>query len=164
MGKIRARVWPTPANCAYMAGILDGEGSISLVRAPGKHASDKPWWKIVVTVSSCDEVLIDWISDRWGGTVLKDMDRGETRRLQHRWLDAHARTRAVLEACLPYLVIKRERALKALEVLDIQSTRDGTGRSYSEDQRQRLEELRVWFDEEKRTRSAAARGVKVVNG
>lgn len=151
------------ADNAYMAGILDGEGSISMTRVTGKrNGRPAPWWRVTVSVSSCDRVLIEWIQARWKGVTMWDMDRGPTRRLQHRWVATAGDAGAVLRDCLPYFVIKGERATKALEVRRIQtSERAGYGQHYGEEQRARLAELREWFDNEKRSRSAAARGQEI---
>ena len=116
------------------------------------------YWRITVSVSSCDEVLIDWLKDRYDGNAMRNMDRGPTRRLQHRWQVTGAKARLFLQQVEPYLVIKGERARKAEEVYVIQTEGRKDGAFYSAEQKQRLLDIREWFDNEKKLRSGAARG------
>lgn len=114
------------------------------------------YWRIVVSVSNCDEPLIDWLQNMWAGAVLKGISKGPTRRIQHRWTVVGNDARRVLAECAPYLVVKPHRAAWALEVLSIQANhRKGT--SYDQSTWDRLEEIRGLFDTD-RSRSWSARG------
>lgn len=109
-----------PAKLAYLAGIIDGEGSI----VPYNKSAAKRYWRIVVGNTSED--LIQWLKSNFGGTV---HDRRQSwnswlgeapphQGQRHMWgwyIGRQADVFAILSAVEPYLVIKRGRANVALE-------------------------------------------------
>lgn len=147
----------TNYDAAYAAGVLDGEGSISMTRVGGQ--SRKAYWRIVVAVSNCDLPLVEFLHDRWGGSKLVGMNRGENKRPQHRWTVVGHSARDFLAAVRPYLLVKAERADWAQEVLELQNRPRKAFEPFPEGVRERLAELRGVFDTD-RSRSWAARGRK----
>lgn len=104
---------------AYLAGILDGEGSISLVAYTqvGESRRRKGGYSLAVQVVNRSEELIVWLADRFGGTT-RHRDRGGNRVRIYEW-QVHGRNCGpVLEAALPYLVVKRIHAEIALEFIE----------------------------------------------
>jgi len=89
---------------AYIAGILDGEGSIMFV---------KPTQRWQAKVGMTDEPVIRWLAS-FGGTV----QLGSTpppRKPTWTWAVARRRDlEHLLKATLPYLQVKREKALTAI--------------------------------------------------
>lgn len=87
-----------PMDCAYFAGLLDGEGSISC-----SNPADGPCLFVVIGMN--DRTALDWVADKFGGIVytLKD---GYT----HQWVSAPEMRKSVLEAVLPYLKVKHRQA------------------------------------------------------
>lgn len=138
-------------EAAYLAGIVDGEGSISLTRVKQKGG----YWRVVLTVSSCDKGLIEWCA-RWGGATLFDMDRGPNRRLQHRWTIVGQALRKLLKDIRPYLIIKADRAKWAAEGLDIISQPRKPYTKRNPEDVEKLYKLRQQFDKD-RGRSLSAR-------
>lgn len=138
-------------EAAYLAGIVDGEGSISMTRVGGKrrHA----YWRIVLVVSNCDRELIEWL-EQWGGATMYDMNRGPNKRPQHRWTIVGNALREMLPKIQPFLIIKAERAGWARRVLAIQNTR--TGNKRPPEVVAELNEIRALFDND-RKRSLSAR-------
>src|SRR2546430_9514119 len=110
----------TDTEKAYAGGILDGEGSISMTRVGGKKNDGKAYWRIVVAVTNCDEGLIRWLQDRWRGSVLWNLLKGENHRPQNAWKIVGRQAAAFLEDVQPFVVIKTDRVKWALEVADIQ--------------------------------------------
>lgn len=146
-------------DAAYAAGILDGEGSISMTRVGGQARKEKAYWRIVIAVSNCDLPLVEFMHDRWGGAKMVGMDRGANKRPQHRWTVVGNNARAFLQDVRPHLIVKAERAGWAQEVLDLQGRPRGTYEGFPEGVRERLAELRRMFDAD-RSRSLSARGRK----
>jgi hypothetical protein len=98
---------------AYLAGLIDGEGSIMLV---GRSSAHGPMLR--VNISNTDRRLLDWVAERFGGTV-KVAWRSQqivrpNERVCYAWQRDCRQCRAVLEAALPYLISKRKHALVAL--------------------------------------------------
>lgn len=87
----------------YMAGIIDGEGSVGI----NKHRTGNPLSK--VQVGSADKALIDWIHRRWPGTLSSTV-HNNSNRTQYRWTLAGYKATAFLKSILPYLVLKQDRA------------------------------------------------------
>lgn len=96
-------------NWSYLAGILDGEGTIYI-----GQMSDKRRTFLKVVVTNTDLNLMKWLITNFGGAY-----RGEQRgnyRLIYRWQPKGKKNREkLLLGVLPYLIIKREQALLALE-------------------------------------------------
>lgn len=134
-------------HIAYLAGIIDGEGSISMSRQY-RYGKDKlPYWRITLSVSSCDSKLINWLHEHFGGSIIANMYRGANRRLQHRWSVGGDDLRSFIKSIIPFLIIKKERAQWASEVLDIQNLRKQKAYSpYSDEEKIQLYKLRLKFD------------------
>lgn len=132
-------------DTAYLAGILDGEGSICMTRVAGRKNKLKGYWKIVVSVGNCDKKLIEWLSE-WCGSTLMNMDRGKKKRLQHRWTVVGRDAEFVLSKTLPFLIVKEKRAKWALEVLKIQKEKRVLFTQYPKNVKIRLNNIRRKFD------------------
>jgi hypothetical protein len=94
-------------DIAYLAGLIDGEGTISCssqTLKTGQIALNK-----VLSIFNTNLVLISWITTRFGGVV-------HSRKRKTIWKEEHqvkwpvAEAVKILELTLPYLVIKREQA------------------------------------------------------
>lgn len=99
------------SDIAYLAGILDGEGTVSW-----QKSSDT----LLLCVTNTHEGLIDWLVARCGGSkhreVVSPDRRGDTSRWRPKWRWTLTGYRAsfVLEATLPHMMVKRERGEAAL--------------------------------------------------
>jgi len=111
---------------AYIAGLIDGEGCISI--AP-KH---KPgYYDVRLTISNTSKSLIEWAVTRIGGLFYADHwdysrsnepssnRHPETWKLRSSLIFTSQKARAILHAVLPYLVIKRPQAELALSYFDL---------------------------------------------
>lgn len=87
---------------AYMAGIIDGEGSIVVDRR-GNTVLPQLW--IAQKVSPEGKALMDWMLKTFGGkiTIQKNSHKGV-----YRWFASnHATMLKVLMKCLPFFIVKR---------------------------------------------------------
>ncbi len=97
---------------AYLAGIIDGEGSIFV------HGRTPE-----VSVANTNRALIDELA-RFPGCYIADRTaRGMGTRTCWEWRVGGERAAIVIRTCLPWLIVKRERAL---EVLRFWQTVQGT--------------------------------------
>lgn len=108
--KFRARVkfsyeiHLTPTESAYLAGIIDGEGSIVF--------SDNRYH---LSVGSTDKLLLDWIYDKVGGTVSLKTPGGYRRKPFYQWVRYEAYiVFQILSFIQPYLIIKKAKAQEAI--------------------------------------------------
>lgn len=105
----------TPLEDAYFAGIVDGEGSItiSMYRFRRKCGRSDVNSSIKLYVTSTDMKLIDWIQERYGGKVydkLNDIGHLGTK-ICYRWQAlALKNILDILDKIETFLIIKKEQA------------------------------------------------------
>jgi len=112
------------ADLAYLAGIIDGEGSIYM-RIVNNTVSPR------LQVVNTDERLIDWLQSRYGGKryVVTRMQR-ETHKPLHHWHLGAIASVPLLKMVLPYLVLKREQAELAITAWEGRQPTPTTHRRY----------------------------------
>lgn len=107
---------------AYLAGIIDGEGCFCI------GAGRRQKWGVVnynshLTVGNTDIRLVQWLKENFGGsyyTVNKPTPRNKT---PYVWRLTKKKEQELLTlAILPYLIIKRERAIIFLEFVRLPAT------------------------------------------
>ena len=104
------REW-TVAELAYFAGIIDGEGCLSLTVGKRRANGLSLTRATQLYVGNTDPRVIQWIQSRFGGSVaLRPSPHPERHKPLWRWLCSGANIEPVLRAVLPYLIIKREQA------------------------------------------------------
>jgi hypothetical protein len=105
---------------AYLAGIIDGEGSFSVRTANGNRVYPR------IKITQVDEPFLRGLYEKWGvGTFREYSAEGNplSDRQSHIWrISSKAEVRWVIDGCLPYLRLKRDRALECLEYLDPETT------------------------------------------
>jgi len=96
---------------AYIAGLMDGEGCITIKRQ-GRA--------VQITVTNTDKPVMEWLVQQMGGRLHMDVYKtlaGD--REMWRWqIAAWANCHVFLSALLPYLRIKRAKALEAIAVIE----------------------------------------------
>jgi hypothetical protein len=116
------------ADAAYFAGLIDGEGSIPLVRSLARGSMRYVY--PVVRLANTDMLMIQWVLDRvpFGSHHYVSLLHAGCKDVVHLvWASGHAAV--ILRAVLPYMVVKRERALLALRVVEAgqEAMRDAGG-------------------------------------
>jgi hypothetical protein len=106
----QAKPKPTEAEIAYLAGIIDGEGSICAV-----INNDKKQPSLRVIVEMTDENVIKWIRERFEGQYCLHPRRNPNRKpmYQVKWVGRYAKN--LLRVVTPYLIGKRKQAELALK-------------------------------------------------
>jgi len=112
----------SPEVLAYMAGLFDGEGSISITRKRygTKARTQRVWSGHSVTISVANKSLeaCQLFRDAFGGSI--NTDRRHQRGPVYHWQAAAQIGETALLSLLPYSRIKRERILLALEFRQLQ--------------------------------------------
>lgn len=106
-----------PEILAYLAGIIDGEGTIFLQIDTRNNKNYRTW---SVSVANTDKTLIDWLQSNFGGKVnswANDRPRFGKKQLWRWYLGRKERILPLLSDILPYLIIKREKAEMAVKEL-----------------------------------------------
>ena len=104
----------TEAEIAYLAGIIDGEGSIYIQMRKRTDAIDYfPRFQIVNT----DKKLMDWIHNKFGGNLFTKnrIKHNPKWRTQYEWFTTRKLMDELLELVIPFLICKKEHAKIMLE-------------------------------------------------
>ena len=96
-------VTQTPEQLAYTAGLIDGEGTVSIRRVPGKH-NPRPH----VRIANSSVPLMDWLRATYSGpSIIIERRKPRQSRVTHYMFHIGGFGYLPLyEAFLPYLVIK----------------------------------------------------------
>lgn len=90
---------------AYLAGIIDGEGTVTLVRA---HRNETPCPE--VSVSNTSLPLLKWIQKRVGGIVSSKKTYKSHHTISYVWRLRHDKAICFLNEIKEYLIVKRKHA------------------------------------------------------
>lgn len=103
---------------AYLAGIIDGEGSI-MIQIQGKNKSRKiNYYSIRLLIINTYKPLMDWLLLNFGGNVIK-RKKIENRRLCYVWHSFSFNASNTLEKCLPFLIEKKRHAEIIIEFMKV---------------------------------------------
>ena len=94
-------------DLAYVAGIIDGEGTITVVKN-GQTSS------LRVSVCNTNEWLINWLRFSFGGSVYK-FRKIEKNKQAWQWMLTCRKARDFIVLVMPYLQIKRPQAELAIQ-------------------------------------------------
>lgn len=109
-------IMPTdPALLGYLAGLIDGEGNISIGQTTTAKGQLNPSCSLVVQIANCDIELMDWLLDVVGGSVRTHNHKNKTWRVGYQWQIFGANAEAFLKAIEPQLRIKRRQCEVALK-------------------------------------------------
>lgn len=102
----------SPEQKGYIAGIIDGEGSIGFKR---RHKNPYP----IVVITNTSQLLIDHLQATIGNELLSYKSKRERKRENHQitydLIIVGKNTLPLLKEVLPYLIIKKKRAMLVIE-------------------------------------------------
>jgi hypothetical protein len=101
---------------AYIAGILDGEGCISIIRQVNRHRNSSVWFYLRIRIASNHRGMLEWLQARLGrGTNILRMTAPRPGHRQGWQLDlTHWRAADLLVKLNPFMIIKKSQAELAL--------------------------------------------------
>ena len=104
-------------DLAYVAGIVDGEGSISITSSDRKRSNgiiDK-YYFLSVTVSNTNKPILIWLQSLFGGSLYDKRNYYENCKPVHIWRCASNIALRFLKRIYPYLRIKKLHAEIAMQ-------------------------------------------------
>lgn len=104
---------PEPTTLAYLAGMIDGDGYITIARSTAKG---KDYFAAQVGIAGTRREPHDLAARLFGGAVYCYRPANPRHRPQFQWQRMGKAAVPVIEAVLPYLLIKTDHALLALEL------------------------------------------------
>lgn len=94
----------------YLAGIIDGEGSISIEIQNANTVSRKTdYYSIRLVVINTCKPLLDWIVDNFGGKI-STRKSYINRKQCYNWTLLSHKASDLLKRCIPYMIVKKQRA------------------------------------------------------
>jgi hypothetical protein len=104
------------ADLAWLAGIIDGEGSIFVMRQPRKDRERGINYILRISVDSTDPFMAPACKTIAGGcSIQQSSDRRENCSDRLKWQVNGKQAVRVLEAILPYMRVKKEQAALAVD-------------------------------------------------
>jgi len=114
----------------YLAGFLDGEGSLSLARIHRRHRSTE--YTVRVAVYNSDWAILEGVQRTWGGVLARGSLRDLTWKPVHALIWTNAAAARLLPKVAPHLRVKSRHAAPLLEfdehVRECRRVRDSGGR------------------------------------
>ena len=93
---------------AYLAGIIDGEGTIVIAKQKIREGRKNHLYSLRMQVGNSEKRLIDWLQENFGGSIHIMRERHE--RKFYQWTVGSKDTYKLLKEMKYYLVIKEEQA------------------------------------------------------
>ncbi len=97
----------TNMDAAYIAGLIDGEGSITIAES-GQD------FRLSLTITNTYRPVLEWVQERTGGS-LASRRNDKNRRPIHVLSINNKRVTQILRKIAPYMIIKRQQAQIALD-------------------------------------------------
>lgn len=117
-------------SAEYLAGLLDGEGSLSLARRYHRDRSTE--YSVRVAVYNCDRPVLEAVQKSWGGHLASVGPRHPEWREAHSLIWTNSAAAGVLRALAPHLRVKARHAAALLRfqahVTESARSRDPAGR------------------------------------
>lgn len=101
---------------AYIAGLIDGEGCISIRRCKqGKYVYYKP----MIEVGMVSREPIELLEKTFGNSVWYEIaPSGKRRLICHKWRVTGSKCLPIFQAIMPYLLVKRKQAFIAMSLIE----------------------------------------------
>jgi len=113
-------------DLAYTAGIIDGEGCISICKHSSPTSRYRYRYDLRVDVGMCEELIPMWLYMHFGGNLRNHKGRKPSHRPVYHWQIASKQAQHFLELILPYLKTKRPQAELAITFQKGKSVPRGT--------------------------------------
>lgn len=103
---------------AYIAGLIDGDGSISIIK---ENRASGPKYYPCIQLSNVFEGMIDLLLETFGGSKKVKSRQPHSKKIQHVWnVRGVESCKSVINAILPYLVLKRNQAIHLQKFIECQ--------------------------------------------
>lgn len=123
---------------AYIAGLIDGESTITIGRRRHGKKSKSPWYyQPIISMGNTNRAIVDFIAERYSGWVMARKPSNEKYKEWYQWFIRRDSMIGFLQDILPYLRLKRPQAEIVLQF----PTYRGKGKLRTETERGRQDYL-----------------------
>lgn len=93
---------------SYLAGIFDGEGSVSIIRYRRKQPDEDSvfYYNLRVEMQMTEELIPRLFQNTFGGSIYRQKNKGENRKVSYKWYCASENARGFLMDILPFTILK----------------------------------------------------------
>ena len=116
-------------ECAYLAGILDGEGEIGIHKMTERKSTKGYRHRLEIAITNTCKHILEFVQLRYGGNLHVKQRYSEKHRVCYRWRVEGQTAIAFLKDIYPYLRIKRMQADIAFEFVKTLRTIGGDTRT-----------------------------------
>ena len=97
-----------PLTASYIAGLIDSDGCIQIMK---RKSQSKDQYSLRLSLSQVTDIVPNWLLSKVGGRI--DIVKTYNRDIKNtfRWSIDSVKAKDILQACLPFLVLKQERAM-----------------------------------------------------
>ena len=153
----------TDTEIAYLAGLIDGEGSIMMRRQGSSRGEQRARFRaqlIIAATTSLD--LISWVTERLGNRWYSTPRMSPNHRPAWQFHPTEKQSDRLVERCMPYFVVKVRQAQLYIRYRALQRAlyHKGPNIRWAPENMKALREIRSWFWAE--FRKANARGTESV--
>jgi len=99
---------------AYMAGLIDGEGCISIYRFPSTSRIKRNTYNMILRIGNTSKDMIDWINNNYEGSIHKQK-RDEGYKDSFLWSTGAKSAEKILRKTKRYMVSKKGHVKIALQ-------------------------------------------------
>ena len=93
----------------YVAGFLDGEGSITIAKRKHKDCINNVY-DLRVQVTGTDKIPLEWFKEKFGGSIMLRLNTGLKNKPLYQYCIAARKALKMLVEVYPYLLIKKQLA------------------------------------------------------
>lgn len=105
-------------DCAYAAGLMDGEGCISICWSKPDQEHNWSRYYLKLSITMCDRVSLFWLQEKFGGILRERKWLTEKKpNMKRQWLwslGGGPRVAVFLEKLMPHLKVKKPQAELAI--------------------------------------------------
>lgn len=110
-----------PEEVAYLAGLIDSDGYIGIVKAkPNKAAGCiNSAYTSTVNITNTSSKMMEWLVEKFGGKVYeRKMPANSNWKQCYNWINTNQKARLLLEMVKDHLVVKKEQAHICLDLMN----------------------------------------------
>ena len=98
-------------TAAYLAGLIDGEGSLEIRKEIRNSFNDKKdYYRPRIRIALTNQDLINWLKKSFGGWICERRPKNEKWADSYGWVMMGSTIKPILEKVYPYLRIKKKQA------------------------------------------------------
>lgn len=101
----------TPEKLSYLAGIIDGEGSVLIeIQSQNIAWSRKcDYYSLRLVITNTHLPMMEWVKENFGGTIVKRTAYPNTKQC-YKWNIFSHNAAEILKSCQQYMIIKKPHA------------------------------------------------------